>query len=85
MAARYTAGQKRRIAVLLFQNDASTAVGRSRKETSMRAADCPLCGQHLEAENDDEMFKKGRAHADEKHADQNITDEQIRQVPTREA
>jgi predicted small metal-binding protein len=85
MTARYTAGQKRRLAVLLSQHDAFTAVGGSRKETSMRTADCPLCGQHLEAENDDELFKKGRAHADEKHADQNITDEQIRQVPTSEA
>ena len=51
----------------------------------MRAADCPLCGQHLEAETDDEIYVKGRSHADEKHADQQITDEQIRQVPTREA
>jgi predicted small metal-binding protein len=51
----------------------------------MRAADCPLCGEHLEAENDDELFKKGRAHVDEKHGDQQITDDQIRQVPTRDA
>jgi predicted small metal-binding protein len=51
----------------------------------MRAADCPLCGEHLEAENDEELFRKGRAHADENHADQHITDEQIRQVPTRDA
>ena len=51
----------------------------------MRAADCPLCGEHLEAENDDALYQKGRAHVDEKHPDQHITDEQIRQVPTREA
>jgi len=51
----------------------------------MRAADCPLCGEHLEAEDDEELFRRGRAHADEKHADQYITDEQIRQVPTRDA
>ena len=51
----------------------------------MRAADCPLCGEHIEAEDDDALFRKGRVHADEKHADQNITDEQIRQVPTRDA
>ncbi len=51
----------------------------------MRVADCPLCGQRIEAENDDELFKKGRAHADEKHADLNITDEQIRQIPVRDA
>jgi predicted small metal-binding protein len=51
----------------------------------MRAADCPLCGEHLEGENDEELFTKGRAHADEKHGEQQITDEQIRQVPTRDA
>ena len=51
----------------------------------MRAADCPLCGEHLEAEDDDALFQKGRAHADEKHADQHITDEQIREVPVRDA
>lgn len=51
----------------------------------MRAADCPLCGQHLEAENDEELFKKGRAHADEKHADLHITDEQIQQIPSHDA
>jgi hypothetical protein len=51
----------------------------------MRAADCPLCGEHLEAEDDEELFRRGRADADEKHADQYITDEQIRQVPTRDA
>jgi predicted small metal-binding protein len=51
----------------------------------MRTADCPLCGEHLEAENDDELFNKGRAHADEKHGDQQITDEQIRQVPSHDA
>jgi len=54
-------------------------------EVTMRAADCPLCGQHLEAEDDDALFQKGRAHADEKHADQSISDEQIREVPTRDA
>jgi predicted small metal-binding protein len=51
----------------------------------MRAADCPLCGEHLEAENEEELFQKGRAHADEKHGDQQITDEQIRQVPSHDA
>jgi predicted small metal-binding protein len=51
----------------------------------MRVADCPLCGQHLEAANDDELFKKGRAHADEKHADLHITDAQIRQIPSHDA
>jgi hypothetical protein len=51
----------------------------------MRAADCPLCQEHLEAETDEELFKKGRVHADEKHPDQHITDDQIRAVPSHEA
>lgn len=51
----------------------------------MRAADCPLCNQHLEAENDEELRKKGRAHADEKHGDMHISDEQIRQIPIHDA
>jgi hypothetical protein len=50
----------------------------------MRAADCPICHEHLEAETDEELFKQGRAHADEKHADMHFTDEQIRDVPTYE-
>ena len=71
--------------MLLFRVALHPLRVKRRKEMSMRVADCPLCGQKLEAENDDELFQKGRAHADEKHADQNITDEQIRQVPVRDA
>jgi hypothetical protein len=63
----------------------SPAVASVEGDATMRAADCPLCGEHLEAEDDDALFRKGRAHADEKHADQMITDEQIREVPTRDA
>jgi hypothetical protein len=36
----------------------------------MRAMECPLEGHHLEAENDDELFKATRKHADEVHLDQ---------------
>ncbi len=50
----------------------------------MRVAECPICHEQLEAENDQELFAKGRAHVDEKHADQNITNEQIRAVPVRD-
>jgi predicted small metal-binding protein len=50
----------------------------------MRVAECPLCHEVLEAETDEELFAKGRAHANEKHADQQITDEQIRSVPSHE-
>ncbi len=31
----------------------------------MRAMECPLEGHHLEAENDEELFKVTRKHADE--------------------
>lgn len=51
----------------------------------MRVAECPLCHQRLEAENDEELFTKGRAHADAQHADTKITDEQIRQIPVQDA
>ncbi|HEX8981867.1 MAG TPA: hypothetical protein VF792_03785 [Ktedonobacterales bacterium] len=50
----------------------------------MRVAECPLCHEQLEAANDEELFAKGRAHADAKHADQSISDEQIRAVPARD-
>ena len=50
----------------------------------MRVAECPLCHEVLEAQTDEELFTKGRAHVNEKHADQQITDEQIRAVPSRE-
>lgn len=50
----------------------------------MRVAECPICHEQLEAATDEELFAKGRAHADTKHADQKITDEQIRAVPVRD-
>ncbi|MEO7000636.1 MAG: DUF1059 domain-containing protein [Ktedonobacterales bacterium] len=51
----------------------------------MRVAECPICHEQLEGENNQELFRKGRAHADEKHADMQITDEQIQAVPARDA
>jgi len=42
----------------------------------MRAMDCPLEGHHLEAENDEELFKEARKHTDEVHPNQGFTDEQ---------
>jgi hypothetical protein len=33
----------------------------------MRAMECPLEGHHLEADNDEELFKETRKHADEIH------------------
>ena len=46
----------------------------------MRAMDCPLEGHHLEAENDEELFKEARKHADEVHPNQGFTDEQLRSL-----
>ena len=46
----------------------------------MRAMECPLEGHHLEAENDDELFKATRKHADEVHPDQGFTYEQLRSI-----
>jgi predicted small metal-binding protein len=46
----------------------------------MREINCPGCGQHAEAANDEELFKVARQHADQAHADQNMTDDQIRQI-----
>lgn len=43
-----------------------------------RALDCP-CGLTLTGDDDDELFRKGRAHADEHHADDGITDEFVRE------
>jgi len=46
----------------------------------MRAIDCPACGQHAEAENDEALFKLARAHADQAHADQHLSDDQVREI-----
>jgi predicted small metal-binding protein len=53
-----------------------------RKEVNveMRAMECPLEGHHLEAENDEELFKVTRKHADEVHPEQGFTDEQLRYI-----
>jgi predicted small metal-binding protein len=45
----------------------------------VRKIDCD-CGHTLEAENDAELFEKGQQHVAEVHADQNISDEQLRQL-----
>ncbi|HLQ60378.1 MAG TPA: DUF1059 domain-containing protein [Candidatus Acidoferrales bacterium] len=36
------------------------------------------CGQLIEGENQEELFKAVRAHADEVHRDMEMSDEQIR-------
>ena len=46
----------------------------------MRAMECPVEGHYLEAENDEELFKEVRKHADEIHPEQGFTDEQLRSL-----
>jgi predicted small metal-binding protein len=49
-------------------------------EIDMRAMECPLEGHHLQADNDEELFKETRKHADEVHPEQGFTDEQLRSI-----
>jgi predicted small metal-binding protein len=43
----------------------------------MRAIDCP-CGHHLEAADDDELFRLAREHVDRDHPEMQRTDAEIR-------
>jgi predicted small metal-binding protein len=43
----------------------------------MRILDCD-CGATLQGANDDDLFREARKHADEKHADMDLSDDQIR-------
>ena len=43
----------------------------------MRAIDCP-CGHHLEAADDDELFRLAREHIERDHPEMDRSDEQIR-------
>lgn len=40
----------------------------------MRALDCS-CGQHLEADNDEELFERARKHVDVDHPEMELSDE----------
>jgi predicted small metal-binding protein len=44
----------------------------------MRAVDCP-CGHHLEATDDEELFRLARDHIERDHPEMDRSDEQIRQ------
>ena len=44
----------------------------------MRAMDCEADGYHMEAENDEELFKLSRKHLDEAHPELQLSDEQLR-------
>jgi predicted small metal-binding protein len=62
--------------------DVITSVGNVGKGVNvhMRAMECPLEGHHLEADNDEELFKETRKHADEIHPEKGFTDEQLRSL-----
>jgi predicted small metal-binding protein len=45
----------------------------------MKVIDCD-CGKTLQAGNDDDLVAEVRAHADEAHADMQLSDEQVRQL-----
>ncbi len=45
---------------------------------AMREMECP-CGLTLTGSDDEDLFRKGRSHADEHHAADGITDEFIRE------
>jgi|GEM_PF-2116254 len=51
----------------------------------MRSVECPACHLVVEAANDEALFTLARAHADSVHADQNLSDEQVRQIVTQSA
>jgi predicted small metal-binding protein len=51
----------------------------------MRVATCPGCGKQFEGANDDELFEKGKQHAQEAHPDQNLTDDQVRAIVAQSA
>jgi predicted small metal-binding protein len=44
----------------------------------MRAVECP-CGHHLEAADDEELFRLAREHIELDHPEMDRSDEQIRQ------
>ena len=50
----------------------------------MRAIDCP-CGHHLEAADDEELFRIAREHVDRDHPEMERSDEQIHQRITADA
>ena len=50
----------------------------------MRALDCS-CGQHLEADNDEELFERAREHVDTDHPEMELSDEKVRHIVDRGA
>jgi predicted small metal-binding protein len=51
----------------------------ARRGGPVRKLDCQ-CGQTVEGENDEELFRAGKQHISEVHPNENITDDQLRQL-----
>jgi predicted small metal-binding protein len=50
----------------------------SNRGEHVRAIECP-CGHHLEAADDEELFRRCREHVDREHSEMQRTDAQIRE------
>jgi len=50
----------------------------------VRALDCS-CGQHLEADNDEKLFKRARKNVDTDHPEMELSDEKVRRIVDRGA
>lgn len=50
----------------------------------MKVIDCD-CGQTLQAGNDEDLIKETRAHVDQEHRDEKLTDEQVRELVSAKA
>jgi predicted small metal-binding protein len=50
----------------------------------VKALDCS-CGQHLEADNVEELFERTREHVDSEHPEMELSDEKVRQIVDRGA
>lgn len=48
----------------------------------MRALDCS-CGQHLEADNDEELFERAQEHVEKDHPKMELSDENLHHLVDR--
>ena len=51
----------------------------------MRVATCPGCGKQLTADTDEELVQQGIQHAKEAHPEQNLSEEQVKQIVAQSA
>ena len=51
----------------------------------MRVATCPGCGKEFKAATDEELVQEGIQHAKDAHPDQNLSDDQVKQIVAQSA